>query len=770
MLVAPGTCAEKPVSEYQILPYLGSYEKKLATRSVVNKRGTFIVVANGKTVGSYKSLYAARNMLNSFKVGPRCIFEVKNGTVLSDPHTIAGYSQSPKFGFHKSWADWYDIRRMHRIGLLWYAFQNSRISNVKGSFIVVVGNRVVDRYDYLFDARRALRHHKKVSRCIFEVRGDVVQRDPHTIGGVEQSPANGFDRYWNNWDDIYRMRRIAMAWYLIRVRIRRTEGSFIVMAKLRVVGKYRKLSVAQNVLRRIRSEPRAIFQVLDGKVCNPRVIAGIKQLPENSFDVRWNGWVDINRMRRAATFWYADHFKNVRNVRGIFVVVDGDEVVGRYSRLRLAFLALRRHKKRSHCVFEVKNGIVLHNPRTIAGYKQSPEFGFDRYWMNRNDIHRMHHIARIWYIRMYKLGSYIVVANKRVVGSFSRLFHAQRALQRFQNGQRCIFEVKKNKVVWNPHVIGGIMQTPRNHFNVQWGNFRSLLRIALLWNADRTGKLRNVVGTFIVVHKNVARKYNRLHLAMLALRRPSKMSRCIFEVKNDVVLRNPRKIAGYAQLPVNGFDRYWRNWSDISKMHQIAEKWWDAHHIVRVDDKKGEFLVVVKDVLIGRYTSLRFAQQVLSYYKHGRRAMFEVRNGQVQSDAHKIAGYSQTKKYGFNKMWKNSNQLRDMSKVAIEWYHARWASQYVIVHGAKVLGPYYKILSARQKLRGYQNKSHVRRAIFIVDKGIVKRYPITAPGQYWQRSKDIKAMYGAAIRFFNERWSKYNAKVALVANSVITKP
>ena len=150
--------------------------------------------------------------------------------------------------------------------------------------------------------------------------------------------------------------------------------------------------------------------------------------------------------------------------------------------------------------------------------------------------------------------------------------------------------------------------------------------------------------------------------------------------------------------------------------------------------------------------------------------MFEVRKGQEQSDAHKIAGYPQTKKYEFNKMWKNSNQPRDMSKVAIEWYHDRWASQYAIVHGTKVLGPYYKISSSRRKLHGYPNKSHVRRATFIVDKGIVKRYPITAPGQHWKRSKDIKAMYETAIRFFNERWTKYNAKVALVANRIITKP
>ena len=763
--IAPGTCAEKPVSQVQILPYIGKYKELIGTKFVSNKKGTFIVVANGKVINRYKFLYTARNVLNSFKRGSRCIFEVKNGTVVSDPHHIAGYAQSPMYGFYRQWTDWYDIRRMHRIGALWYAIRYRHIKNVQGSFLVVVGDRVVNQFSYLQPAMRALGHHTKVSRCIFEVKGKKVLADPRIIAGYAQTFDNGFDKYWNNLKDINRMRRIATVWYLIRVRIHKIVGSFIVVSNSRVIGKYRRLIVAQNVMRRIQSGSRAVFEILHGKVQDPHVIAGIQQTPENWFNNKWNGSSDIYRMRRAATFWYADNFKNVRNVNGMFFVIDGDSVASTHFRLRSAINALRRAKKRSHCMFEVKNGIVLHDPRTIAGYKQTPEFGFDRYWLSTGDIHRMHHIARVWYARMYKLGEYLVVADKQVFGIYRRLSHAQSMLKHFKSGQRCILEVRNKKVVWNPHVIAGIRQTPHNHFNVKLTNLRAILRVALIWYADRSKKVKNVKGTFIVVQNNVAKKYNSLLPAMHSLRRLRNSPRCIFEVKNNVVQGNPHKIAGYTQSLTNGFDRYWRNHQQLLRMYRIAVEWWNAQHVRRVDDKKGEFLVFFQDVLIGRYSSLRFAQRVLSYYKHGRRAIFEVQNGHVLPNAHKIAGYPQTKEYGFDSKWSCVKELRAMHKIAKEWYHARWASQYVVVHGSKIVGPYYKIVDARRKLRGYSNKSHERRAIFLVRNGVVGKYPITAPGQYWKDPKELRAMFVTAIHFFFKRWRKYNAKIARVVLS-----
>ena len=570
---APGTCTEKTVVEYLIVPYIGRYRPQSL---VLNKIGEFIVVADNKVVNRYMDLYRARNVLNSFKRGSRCIFQVKKGYVASDPHTVAGYAQLPRYGFQRSWADWYDIRRMHRTASLWYALRYRPVENIQGIFIVVVGTTVIRKFRYLRAAMHALRHHRKVSRCIFEVRGTQVSRDPHRIAGYKQSPDYGFDVYWNHKTDMHRMYKIAKTWYITYVRTHKIVGEFLVVSNTRVVGRYTQLFAAQHVLRTVTTGPRCIFQVRGGRVQDPHVISGMMQLRMNGFNSRWGGWHDINRMRRAATFWYADRFMNVKNIAGTFLVVDGHTsgkaIITRYNYLRSAIIALRRHKKKSRAIFEVKNGVVMGDPRTIAGYKQTPDFGFDRRWINADDIRRMHHMANIWNIRMRKAGMYLVVANKRVIGQYSRLYRAQKVLSRFKSGSRCIFEVKKNNVMRNPRFIAGIEQKKENFFNVAWGDLKDLRRIALLWFADRHRKVNDVKGTFIVVHNNKAKKYNRLRLAMRALRRRTKISRCIFEVKNNALQRDPHNIAGYTQNPENGFDKYWKGWNDIKRMYGIAIK------------------------------------------------------------------------------------------------------------------------------------------------------------------------------------------------------
>ena len=51
---------------------------------------------------------------------------------------------------------------------------------------------------------------KKVSkngkkRMMLEIIDGAIQVDPHTINGISQTPANGFDKMWTNWNDINAM-------------------------------------------------------------------------------------------------------------------------------------------------------------------------------------------------------------------------------------------------------------------------------------------------------------------------------------------------------------------------------------------------------------------------------------------------------------------------------------------------------------------------------------------------------------------------------------
>ena len=43
------------------------------------------------------------------------------------------------------------------------------------------------------------------SRLMLEIIDGAIQVDPHIINGISQTPTNGFDRYWANWNDINAM-------------------------------------------------------------------------------------------------------------------------------------------------------------------------------------------------------------------------------------------------------------------------------------------------------------------------------------------------------------------------------------------------------------------------------------------------------------------------------------------------------------------------------------------------------------------------------------
>ena len=42
-------------------------------------------------------------------------------------------------------------------------------------------------------------------RMMIEIIDGAIQVDPHTINGISQTPANGFDKMWTNWNDINAM-------------------------------------------------------------------------------------------------------------------------------------------------------------------------------------------------------------------------------------------------------------------------------------------------------------------------------------------------------------------------------------------------------------------------------------------------------------------------------------------------------------------------------------------------------------------------------------
>ncbi len=163
------------------------------SKKPTNQRGEYVVIGGNKIISHHTRLFDAMKELKQHKRGSRCIFEVKNKQVVSDPHRITGFEQSPLNGFINQWDSWYDIRRMYRIAALWYADQHKKKPVTKGKFIVVANDAAVDLFYKLEPAMKELRnHHAKVSRCIFEMKGHKVQQDPGTIAGYAQTIYNGF--------------------------------------------------------------------------------------------------------------------------------------------------------------------------------------------------------------------------------------------------------------------------------------------------------------------------------------------------------------------------------------------------------------------------------------------------------------------------------------------------------------------------------------------------------------------------------------------------
>jgi len=108
-------------------------------------------------------------------------------------------------------------------------------------------------------------------------------------------------------------------------------------------------------------------------VCEKKPISGVQYVPYNSGP-------NLGTGGSGAT-------------RGLYFVVAGRKVVYRTKYLNKAKKYLRRYKRGSRAIFEVKKGKVLKSPYRIAGYPQTRRYGFYTYWRNKKDIQRMRNIC-----------------------------------------------------------------------------------------------------------------------------------------------------------------------------------------------------------------------------------------------------------------------------------------------------------------------------------------------------------------------------------------
>jgi hypothetical protein len=232
------------------------------------------------------------------------ICEVKNGHVLGDPHTVGGHQQQPNNGFNKWWRDWHDINSMRAVCARTTPCTRPSCSakSSTSSFCVVSRNQMKGAYCDVEAARRALNLHAESggSRMICEVKdGGRVLGNPHMVGGHEQLPQNGFNKWWRDWHDIHAMRAICAANTPCTrpVCSRKEETSFCVVSQGKVIGASCSVEEARLTLNQNARGSRMICEVKDGRVLgDPHTVGGHKQLPQNGFNKWWRDWHDIRSM------------------------------------------------------------------------------------------------------------------------------------------------------------------------------------------------------------------------------------------------------------------------------------------------------------------------------------------------------------------------------------------------------------------------------------------------------------------------------------------
>ena len=87
-----------------------------------------------------------------------------------------------------------------------YIFVYTTLFSDNLKFLVVNGSSVVASYHYIEDAKERLSKIITGSRLIAEVdENGALKRDPHLVNGQNQTPENGFNKWWTGWTDINRM-------------------------------------------------------------------------------------------------------------------------------------------------------------------------------------------------------------------------------------------------------------------------------------------------------------------------------------------------------------------------------------------------------------------------------------------------------------------------------------------------------------------------------------------------------------------------------------
>lgn len=111
--------SKEPV-EYRMVQFGPRIEQNMVNMSAF-KTTKFIVVAGDRVVADFEDIEKAKAELSKYPKGARspsrAVFEVIDGVVGSDPHTVNGENQGAAMasGFNKFWWNWNDINRMKEI-------------------------------------------------------------------------------------------------------------------------------------------------------------------------------------------------------------------------------------------------------------------------------------------------------------------------------------------------------------------------------------------------------------------------------------------------------------------------------------------------------------------------------------------------------------------------------------------------------------------------------------------------------------------------------
>ncbi len=339
--------------------------------------------------------------------------------------------------------------------------------NEPGEYLVVGDTRTTTRHRLLFDAVKELRKHTYGSRCMFEVKGKDIVRNPHEIAGFKQTQEIGFNCEWRDVADVWRLYKSAALWYANNHKPKVTvQGQFVVVVRNRVVRFCRRLLTALNELSKYCDEaPRCIFEVADHTVIRSmETIAGYSQTAANGFDTYWDSKRDIDLMYGTACVWYAR-----MKLPGQFIAVANGKARF-FRRLHKAQDLLTRSSFGEQCIFEVRNGEVVEDPTKIAGIEQIGRNGFNARWSD--DIQKLRRIALLTYARRHVrvenvAGRFLVLTNSGI-RSFRRLRRAMRALRGTDESSRCIFSVEGGEVQCSPLLIQKHRQCHAMGFDSHW--------------------------------------------------------------------------------------------------------------------------------------------------------------------------------------------------------------------------------------------------------------------------------------------------------------